>query len=331
MQVPPIAESLVGWFTYHARVLPWRVEPSVYKTVVSEFMLQQTQVGTVIPYFEAWLRRFPDFETLALADNDAVLHAWSGLGYYNRARRLHSLAKILAAWTREGEIPKDEAAWQRLPGIGPYTAASITSIAFGTPVAVVDGNVVRVLARLVADATLFKSHTAAARHLKPLAQQLLSRSHAGTYNEAIMELGATVCTKYQPRCDACPLQRHCQAYALGVPLQYPRLVRKSTQSVVVDRALCVHQGRILLWRTPENATRLAGLYELPLLKTIAAESLHLVNVRNRAIAQERIRERLYATAVPDVIEAPLSWVNIQNLTQVPLSGPHRKWLQTLEF
>src|SRR5687767_12529000 len=145
--------ALLEWYRTHARPLPWRESPSVYKTVVSEFMLQQTQVKTVLPYFARWLEALPDFASLAAADEARVLRLWEGLGYYSRARNLHRLSRALVALP---SIPRTAAEWQELPGVGPYTAAAITSISFAAPVACVDGNVVRILARLTADGTEFR-------------------------------------------------------------------------------------------------------------------------------------------------------------------------------
>ena len=147
-------QALLGWYASAQRQLPWRSNPSIYKTVVSEFMLQQTQVKTVVPYFERWLEQFPDFAALASAPGEAVLKYWEGLGYYSRARNLHKLAKTYVALASK---PATAAEWQELPGIGPYTAAAISSIAQNYPAAVVDGNVVRILARLTGDDRMFKA------------------------------------------------------------------------------------------------------------------------------------------------------------------------------
>src|SRR3984957_8337526 len=153
-------EALIGWYRREARRLPWRDHPSLYKTVVSEFMVQQTQVSTVLPYFGRWLAALPDFAALAAAPEAGVLKLWEGLGYYSRARNLQRLAQALAA---RPEIPRGAEAWQGLPGVGPYTAAAVTSIAFGASAACVDGNVVRILARLTADGREFRDSATAAR------------------------------------------------------------------------------------------------------------------------------------------------------------------------
>ena len=155
-------EALISWYDLNARDLPWRREPSTYKTVVSEFMLQQTQVKTALPYFAAWLKAYPDFKSLAAASEEQVLKSWEGLGYYSRARNLRQLAQEVAA-IPEGELPTDAKSWLAFPGVGPYAAAAICSISFSDPSAVVDGNVVRILSRLTADETAYKTSTDAAK------------------------------------------------------------------------------------------------------------------------------------------------------------------------
>ena len=178
--------ALRAWYCVHARQLPWRDAPSLYKTVVSEFMLQQTQVKTVLPYLARWLTELPDFAALAAASEARVLKLWEGLGYYSRARNLHRLAQQFVSWP---ELRRTPEAWRELPGVGPYTAAAITSISFGAPAACVDGNVVRILARLTADATAFRDSATASKILTPLADALLPAATPGDHNQAMMELG----------------------------------------------------------------------------------------------------------------------------------------------
>mgnify|MGYP002076228808 CR=1 FL=1 len=182
--------ALLAWNREHARPLPWREAPSLYKTEVSEFMLQQTQVKTVLPYFARWLDALPDFAALAEAAESRVLRLWEGLGYDSRARTLHRLARAVAARSSPPRTPPEG---RQLPGVGPYTAAAITSIAFGAPAACVDGNVVRILARLTADGTAYRDSASAAKAFAPLAAALLPADRPGDHNQAMMELGATVC------------------------------------------------------------------------------------------------------------------------------------------
>ena len=183
-------KMLAAWYATAQRPLPWRSEPSLYRTVVSELMAQQTQIKTMLPYFKRWMQRFPNFTTLADAPAEDVLKHWEGLGYYSRARNLHRLAKEYVTLDPK---PANREEWQRLPGIGPYTSAAITSIALGQADAVVDGNVVRILARLTDDAHIFKNNGEAVKAFTARADELLDNKNPGDHNQAMMELGATVC------------------------------------------------------------------------------------------------------------------------------------------
>ena len=194
-------KRLLRWFSHNARVLPWRENPSLYKTVVSEFMLQQTQVKTVVPYFNRWLERFPDFESLATADVHDVIKLWEGLGYYSRAKNLQFFAKKFINNPAQNFLDL-----LKFKGVGTYTAAAIASIAFHESVAVVDGNVVRVLARIFNLQTLFPNKDNAVKYVTPLANELIDGQHPGDFNEAMMELGALVCTKNNPHDPHPPLR-----------------------------------------------------------------------------------------------------------------------------
>ncbi|HBR93576.1 MAG TPA: A/G-specific adenine glycosylase, partial [Opitutae bacterium] len=174
--------ALAQWYATAQRPLPWRTQPSLYRTVVSELMAQQTQIKTMLPYFERWMRRFPDFAALAEAPAEDVLKHWEGLGYYSRARNLHKLAKEYVALEPK---PRSREDWQQLPGIGPYTSAAISSIALGEPAAVVDGNVVRILARLTDDARVFKNNGEAVKAFTPTAEAVLDQGNAGEHNQAM--------------------------------------------------------------------------------------------------------------------------------------------------
>ncbi len=332
---PDFARALGDWFAANARDLPWRRETSVYRTVVSEFMLQQTQVATVLPYFARWMDALPDFEALALAEEASILKLWEGLGYYNRARNLQKLAR---QWVAASEKPRTAEAWLAYPGVGPYTAAAIASIVFEERSAVVDGNVVRILSRLTADATTFKDGSAAMKRFYPLAQTIIEHTPTpGAHNEAMMELGATVCLKSKPLCLLCPVQRFCAGQASGTPEAFPQLVRKATVQRTVHRLWVIDHGKLLLHRRPDDARRLAGLYELP-----EAEGLlncknlsQPLTVKKRGIANERIEERIYqAKATPSLkkkVEGDkyYAWLDIDALDSVTLTGPHRKWVTEL--
>jgi len=209
----------VRWFAVAARELPWRMEPrDPYRVLVSEAMLQQTQVERVIPRYRKFVARFPTLTALAAAPEEEVLEAWSGLGYYRRARQLHRLARAVAA--AGGRLPRDPEALERLPGVGPYTAAAVASLAFGERVPVLDGNVLRVGARVLRLPGDPRA-AAARRAVAAWALDLMEGADPGVVNEALMELGATVCRPRAPRCGACPLAPWCAARAAGAPERYP--------------------------------------------------------------------------------------------------------------
>lgn len=324
-------QTLLAWYRANARRLPWRDNPSLYKTVVSEFMLQQTQVKTVLPYFARWLDALPDFAALARAPETQVLKLWEGLGYYSRARNLHKLARAFVALP---ETPRTPAAWRELPGIGPYTAAAITSISFGTPAAVVDGNVVRILARLTADGTPHKDGTSAVKAFTPLADTLLNHAEPGDHNQAMMELGATVCLRRNPLCTVCPVREFCAGCRAGDPESYPRLAAKPMEKITVVRGWCVQRGRLLLHRTPQQARRLANLHELPSAEQLGLDAAKLaaetlLTTKKRGITRYQITEQIHAVPPPKSLATDLVWVPVDDLESVTLSGPHRRWVREL--
>jgi A/G-specific adenine glycosylase len=323
--------TLLAWYAAHARKLPWREAPSLYKTVVSEFMLQQTQVKTVLPYFTRWLEALPDFSSLAAASEQQVLRLWEGLGYYSRARNLHRLAKEISARTTP---PRTAAEWCELPGVGPYTAAAITSISFDAPAACVDGNVVRILARLTADATEFRDSATAAKVFRPLADDLLSRDRPGDHNQAMMELGATVCFRQNPLCLTCPVSRFCAAARRGEPEAFPRLAPKQMERRAVTRVWCEHNGALLLHRASAKAKRFANMHELPTADfagfteaTVARGEL--LARKRRGITRFQITESIHAAPTFSVrknLGPELVWVPFAELNAITLSGPHRRWV-----
>jgi A/G-specific adenine glycosylase len=253
-------ERLLEWYRDHRRDLPWRRDADPYRVWVSEVMLQQTRVETVIPYFEAFLERFPVVEDLAAADLEEVLSAWSGLGYYQRARRMHQAAREIVS---RGGFPSDADQLQSLPGIGRYSAAAIASICFVAPVVALDGNVERVLSRLQALEGDPRSR-AGRKVLEAAGQEWVVCDDPGDMNQAFMELGATVCTPSSPRCGVCPLEEICKARSLGAPERFPK--RRKVRAVVPELRLAVlveSDGRLLLFRRPEDAEILAGTWEVP--------------------------------------------------------------------
>jgi A/G-specific adenine glycosylase len=278
------ASRLLRWAVRHLRDLPWRTEPrDPYRVWISEMMLQQTQVVIVIPYFQRFTERFPTVQALAEAPLDDVLKLWEGLGYYARARNLHRAAQQVVA-EFDGRLPDTVEALSRLPGIGAYTAGAIASLAFGCDAPVVDGNVRRVLCRVYAirgDARQPKVQ----RKLWTLAEMNLPKRKAGRWNEALMELGATVCLPRAPRCDECPLTPVCRARALGIPEKFPaRAARQRTPHYDVTAAVIRKKGRILIAQRPMEGM-LGGLWEFPGGKLEPGESLE-------ECLQREIREEL---------------------------------------
>lgn len=269
--VSPLAQRLITWYRLHARRLPWRDHPDPYAVWVSEIMLQQTRVETVVPYFERWMRLFPTLPALAQADLQEVLAAWEGLGYYSRARNLHRAAqKVLAE--HGGTLPRDVALLRKLPGIGRYTAGAIASIAFGQDEPTLDGNIRRVLSR-VFDVDIPARSTAGERQLWSLATEHLPPGQAGDYNQAWMDLGATICTPRRPDCPNCPLEFICEARRLGLQEQRPVLEKRPVTPHYTVAAAVLQRGKdVLIARRPEKGL-LGGLWEFPGGKVETGESL----------------------------------------------------------
>lgn len=322
--------NLLAWYDTQKRALPWRADPDLYKTVVSEFMLQQTQVDTVLPYFERWIHAFPDFAALAEAKETAVLKAWEGLGYYARARNLHRLAQSI----QSDGIPKTVEAWRERPGIGPYTAAAIASIAQNQPEPVIDGNVIRVLSRLQNDPTPFKSAAEGQKRLLPKARQMMDPHRPGDYNEAIMELGATVCRKAKPACLMCPVREHCEGRAAGTEEALPVLARKSSRKREIHRLWLVRDNALLLYFYPEKAKRLGGMAELPELSRNPGSSPLLR--RSRGISAEQVREHIHQLKPDHPLACEclsldaVRFVSFSDLDAFTLSAPHRRWVEELK-
>ena len=251
MHVP----DLLAWYRAHHRSMPWRDEVSPYRTLVSEIMLQQTRVDTVIPYFERFLASFPDVDALARAPLDDVLARWSGLGYYRRARALHAASQAIVA---RGGFPDTVEGLRELPGIGPYTAGAIASIALGLDAPLVDGNVERVLCRFHAWDEQPKQIS---RRIWARAAELLPAGEAGDFNQALMELGATVCTPTSPSCLLCPVRTGCAG--TGAPERYPARAPKKVVPTGTAGVVLFRRGEsILLARRPEGGL-LGGMWELP--------------------------------------------------------------------
>lgn len=257
--MPEFTELILEWYANHARVLPWRGHPDPYAVWVSEIMLQQTRVDTVIPYFERWMRLFPTIEALAKATLQQVLSAWEGLGYYSRARNLHKSAREVFD-RHGGNLPTEISQLRRLPGIGRYTAAAIASLAFNQDVATLDGNLRRVFAR-VFDVSTPADSPAGERMLWSLAQDYLPAGHAGDYNQALMDLGATICLPKKPLCLLCPVSVLCKSR--GDPERRPVLKPRAVPPHRLKMAAIISRDRQVLLALRPAKGLLGGLWEFP--------------------------------------------------------------------
>ena len=260
-----LRDDLLAWYDINGRDLPWRMKGGAkadpYRILLSEIMLQQTTIASVIPYYQNFLSRWPTLRDLAAADLNDVLHAWQGLGYYSRARNLHKCARIVSD-NYGGDLPSTEATLRKLPGIGPYTSGAIAAIAFDRAHVPVDGNVERVLARMF---SIEESLPAIKPRLREIAVDLATSVRPGDYAQAIMDLGATVCTLREPKCLDCPWQRTCRGYALGVAADLPRRAPKPIRPVRYAMAFIITagNGNLFLERRPDNGL-LGGLMQVPL-------------------------------------------------------------------
>ena len=251
---------LLAWYDRHRRDMPWRRTREPYPVWLSEVMLQQTQVATARPYYEAFLSRFPTLAALARAGSAEVLAEWAGLGYYRRARHLHEAARAVVR-DHGGRVPDDPEAFRRLPGVGRYTTGAVLSICFDRPLAVLDGNVARVLARLHALPAAIRDPRGA-RRLWALAESLVPMRRPGDWNQAMMELGATICTPLSPACGRCPVRTLCRARRLGRVEEFPpRVARRAPERLRRAVALIARRGRVLMAR--HEGPLLAGLWEPP--------------------------------------------------------------------
>lgn len=331
---PEIRRNLLSWYGRNQRVLPWRESPSLYGTIVSEFMLQQTQVKTMLPYYERWMRQFPDPQSLADSAEAEVMKLWQGLGYYSRARNLQAAIRKLLSLPAP---PRTAAKWESFPGVGPYMAAAIASISFGDPAAVVDGNVVRVISRLAGIKAPFSSNSQAVRVIRPFASRLLDPSTPGDFNQAIMELGALVCTPRQAACPNCPLQPNCLAFQTAAVEIIPSIQRAPTIDTKVFRLwLYDRTSDTLILELQQGKSRLSGMHELPaiLIEPNDAPKFESLMVRTRTIGNNRIREHIVQPVDPfnfrtNENHGTLHRIPVADLESVAISGPHRKWIREL--
>jgi A/G-specific adenine glycosylase len=346
--------ALAAWFARAQRDLPWRRRGDAYAIWVSEVMLQQTTVAAVVPYFERFLERFPTLDALARAPLERVLESWAGLGYYRRARHLHACAQTVVS-EHGGRFPEDEASLLRLPGIGPYTAGAIASIAFDRRAPLVDGNVARVLSRLFRVPGDPRSGAARAR-LWEIAAELVPEKGASVHNQALMELGALVCQPGgQARCGDCPLERMCEARAAGEVERFPELAPRPAARARRDLALAFFDdGRVLVGRRRDDDVW-GGLWELPRVTLLEGESDRDGARRlgreilgsAAALASEDVVARVRHTVMNERIElrvfegtlrgepepkghAELLWLEVDRSSELALPSPQKKAIETLK-
>lgn len=341
--------ALLSWYRDHRRELPWRGAADPYAVWVSEIMLQQTRVETVRDYFRRWMRRFPTVAELATAPEQDVLSAWQGLGYYSRARSLKKAASVVMD-AHQGKLPSAPEELRKLPGIGPYSAGAIASIAYGQRAAAVDGNVIRVLCRVFAlrgDPT----RTPLKHAINSYADQLVPARSPGDFNQALMELGATRCTPTRPTCDACPLSNLCRGRALGIAGELPEL-RKKAAPIEEYRVTVVlrRRGRVAVQQCPASAQRWHGLWHFPYLDVakppspaqLARRVLQELNLRvtepqvrlsfKHSITKYRITLDVYDCQVTGGTarqSTGLRWCTLAELDELPMPAPHRKVARSL--
>lgn len=312
--------SLRRWFRARGRDLPWRRIRDPYAILVSEFMLQQTQVATVIPYYHRWLARFPDFAALAEAKESDVLHAWEGLGYYARARHLHAAGKFVRE-TWRGELPADPARIAQLPGIGRYTAGAIASFAFNQSVPIVEANIGRLLARLT-NMEVPIDTTAGRARLWQTATALLPRTGARAHNSALIDLGALVCLPRQPRCGECPVRRFCRAEqpgSLPIKRKRPRIIQLTERHTFVRR-----RNRVLL---EQSNKRWRGMWMLPRLP-LTSRKTPLLRI-DFPFTHHHITLAVFAGPAANKPNDKQRWFPRRALDRLPLPSPHRRALDLL--
>jgi A/G-specific adenine glycosylase len=324
--------ELLAWFDSHARDLPWRQTSDPYCIWVSEIMLQQTRVTAVLDYYARFLTLFPTVTALALAEEPAVLAAWSGLGYYRRAKLMHKAAKVVAH-EHQGVLPRTAEELRKLPGIGEYTSSAIASIAFGEPVAVVDGNVERVLLRVFPE---HEQPAAQAKWLRGRAASLLDRQRPGDFNQSMMELGAMICLPQRPLCLQCPVQPFCATR--GEHRASPPKKMHSRQ--IAYALLCRHRSgtaQVLLQQRPSSASLMPGMWELPEVtmserdrERVEITLRHAITVTNYQVQVLRFSEHEATLRFPSG-ENPRQWTKSSELTTLPLTGLARKVLRRLQI
>jgi len=315
---------LLAWYQTARRELPWRATRDPWRILLSEVLLQQTRVSAVVPYYDRIVERYPTPAALAAAPEADFLALWSGLGYYARARNLRRAATAIA---ERGSFPETYDEIRALPGVGDYTAAAVASIAFSLPHAVLDGNVIRVLSRLTAERGDVASSPVRVRLLET-AQRLLDPRRPGDFNQALMELGATLCLPRTPQCLLCPLHEHCEARALGIQNELPvKLRKRDAVKLAVELLLVEKQGRILLRQRGSHESRLAGFWELPEARLLpAAARLERLGSFRHSITNSDYTIEVWSAAL---VKAPkgFRWIKNSTLAALPLATTARKALE----
>jgi len=317
-QLQGFRRQILSWYHTKRRDLPWRKTRNPYRIWVSEIMLQQTRVAAVLEHYRRFLKRFPTVSRLAVASEADVLAAWSGLGYYRRARMLHRAAKQLVAEC-DGRVPKTSAELQQLAGIGRYTANAIASIAFGEPVAVVDGNVERVLNRLI-------RAEVSGQRLWTAAQELLDPANPSDFNQAMMELGATICTPTAPLCRNCPISKHCASESRTIQNARTEQKRQRRTALLLLRR---QRDMVLLGRRSGRESLMPGMWELPQLKATVPAVPATMKLRHSITTTDWTVE-VFASGDPER-RASLKWVPMAQLGTLPLTGLTRKILRKLKL
>jgi A/G-specific adenine glycosylase len=317
--------ALLAWFDEHARDLPWRRTGDPYAIWVSEIMLQQTRVNAVLDHYARFMARFPTVEALAHAEEPDVLAVWSGLGYYRRARMLHKAAKAVMN-ELAGAIPESAEKLRKLPGIGAYTSAAIASIAFGEPIAAVDGNVERVILRLTGNGN---------GGVREAAQELLDRNRPGDFNQAMMELGATVCLPKNPLCLECPVQQLCRTRGEHPTVPRQKMQLKTVNFAFLERKKRGNRSEILLEMRPKDASLMAGMWELPHLGGDKADPERLLFTLRHSITITNYQVSILGFAANEEHLLPKhktrKWVQTDSLPTLPLTGLARKALKRLDL
>jgi A/G-specific adenine glycosylase len=314
-RLPHLRRALLRWYDENHRDLPWRGTRDPYRIWVSEIMLQQTRVAAVLPRYQKFLQRFPSVEKLASARLSSVLAEWSGLGYYRRARNLHAAAKVIAR-RLEGSFPESSDQWRELPGIGRYTAAAIASIAFKEPVAVVDGNVERVLRRLL--------HCATAADAWNAAQELLDRERPGDFNQAVMELGATICLPGEPLCNRCPIMTFCGTRGTGeFRDRKPRPVKAAVSFVLATKG-----DSVLLVQRGAKESLMSGMWELPTFSRSIRNHEVLFRLRHSITVTDYV---VSVVAQSEVSAENGKWIDRRKARKLPLTGLTKKILRKVNI